>query len=202
MKLFMFILVIFICCTIVFFILSLIYPIPAAFIDNNPPDIDESYFFNKILSNHIGEDNENRLTVTEEELSGYINYRLKQQTYQLQRIAVKHGEVKLLDQMIIFTAYGDYGRLPVRIEAHLIPYLQEDNIVFEIQELKLSRIRIPKELINKLYANSQYTIPLEELGIIKIESLIVIDGEAIIGYSVDKKRILEEIIKSLSKQSN
>lgn len=202
MKVIIFLFLVFICCTVVFLILSLIYPVPTAPVGYDGAEVNEAYFFSKILSNHIDESKENKLVVTEEELNRYISYRLKQQSYKLQTIEIDHGEVKLLDQMTIFIAYGRYGSLPVRMEAHLIPSIQEDSIVFEIEKIKLSRLSIPKVLIDKLYTNSLYTLPLAELGFIKIESLIVLDGEAIIGYSVDRQKIFEEIIKGLSKQSN
>ncbi len=202
MKLIPLVLLISLCLIIAGLAYSLVYPMPSAEVSLKATDVNESYFINKLLTNHINPQNQNQLVITEEELNGYIAYRLKDGGYALENLTIHHAAVSLMDQELTVTAYGNYRILPVKIEARLIPALQPEGLSFTLKELKLSRIQLPKSLLNRFYNNSQVMLPLNSMEMIKVKSLILIEGEAVIGYEVDRERILEELFKLLIRQSN
>lgn len=195
-------LLIFLCFAVVLLSYSIIYPMPSTVASIDGHELNEAYFINKILLNHISPQNENQLVITEDELNGYISYRLKKESFRIDGLLINHGELKLMDQELILTAYGKYSIIPVKLEAQLSPSLQQDKLTFSIESLKLSRIKIPKTLVAKLYDASSYSVPLDTLQIIKIENIMFVKGEAVIRYEVDKEKVFEQIIKGLTKQTN
>lgn len=202
MKTLIIVLLVLVCCAIVFLTYSLIYPLPSTVSSFDGPDINETYFINKILFNHISPQSDNKLVITEDELNGYIAYRLKDQGYSIENFIINHGEVKLLEQELIFTGFGKYSIFPVKLEVHLIPNFQQDILNFTVEKLKLSKLNIPKRLINKFYDSSLYSLPLNKLDMIQLENIMFLKGEAVIRYRIDKDKLLEQIIKGLTKQTN
>jgi|GEM_PF-5565353 len=202
MKELLLFLLIFLCFAVVLLSYSIIYPIPSSVASIDGNELNESYFINKILLNHINPQNENQLVITEEELNGYIAYRLKKDSFRIDGLLITHCEIELLDQKLVLIAYGKYSFIPVKLEAHLLPSLQQDKLTFAIESLRLSRIKIPNTLVAKLYDASSYALPLNTLQILEIKNIMLINDEAVIRYEVDKEKIFDQIIKGLTKQAN
>ena len=202
MKELLLFLLIFLCFAVVLLSFSIIYPMPSTIASIDGNELNEAYFISKILLNHISPQNENQLVITEDELNGYISYRLKKESIKIDGLLINYGEVKLLDQKLILTAYGKYSIIPVKLEAELLPSLQQDKLIFTVESLKLSRIKIPKAIVATLYDTSSYSLPLDTFQLIDIENVMFINGEAVIRYEVDKEKIFEQIIKGLTKQTN
>ncbi len=202
MKLILLVSLILLCLIIAGLAYSLVYPMPSTEVSQKPNDITESYFINKLLTNHINPQNQNHLVITEEELNGYIAYRLKDSGYQFKNFTIHHASVKLMNQELILTAYGNYSIFPVKIEARLLPTLQKEGLSFTVEDLKLSRVHLPMSLVNRLYTDEQATLPFNGSELIQVKSIILIEGEAVIGYEVDREKILEELFKLLTKQTN
>ncbi|MGV8146161.1 MAG: hypothetical protein ACLKAK_06140 [Alkaliphilus sp.] len=186
----------------VFFLLY--SPAPTNYVLNQTIVFNEDYFLSRLLDEGVSVFKTNEFVITEEELNGFVNYKLSTENQMFENpynLHLEHISVELLENQFRLNLYALYGNFPFRVQTALIPAFQDSSFSFSIHNFALSRIKLPNHLIENQLDNmnmaSLLQIPVSSPESITIKDIRFGSNSITIVYDVNNLHIIDQLIKRI-----
>jgi len=151
----------------------------------------------------------NEFTISEEELNGFIQYKLSsnQQLFENPyNLHLEHVNIELLEGQFQLNLYAKFRDFPFRTRTTLIPEFNDSNFSFTIQDFVLSKIKIPNQIVetqfNRKNIDPTLGLPFSIPDSITIKEVHFNLDEVTVLYKVNNAAFIDKLIKSFLCSNN
>lgn len=169
----------------------------------------EEYFTARLINEGISVFQVNEFTLTEEELNGFIQYKLSSDQKLFENpynLHLEHINIELLENQFQLDLYAKFRDFPFRTRTTLIPEFSDSSFSFTIQYFVLSKIKIPNQIIetqfNRKNIDSTLGLPFSIPEAITIKEVHFNSDEVTVVYKVNNAAFIDKLIKSFLCSNN
>ncbi len=184
-------------------------PAPSNLVLSTDIVYDKMYFTSRLINEGINIIDVNEFTISEDELNGFIQYKLSSNQQLLENpynLHLNHVNIELLEDQFQLNLYATFRDFPFRTRTTLIPELNDSIFSFTIHEFILSRIKIPNQIIEMQFSRQNIDptlgLPFSIPESITIKEVHFNADEITVLYKVNNAAFIDKLIKSFLCSNN